>query len=353
MGCAIALELGRRGASVRVLERSVPGAEASSAAAGMLAAQVESHEQGPLSSLCLASRERFGAWAGELAKRTGIDVEHRVCGLLRVAFDDKDAKILEEHAAWQRADGQRVELLTEAQARAIEPAIGASRAAAHYPEEARVDPPRWLRALRIGAERAGARFTSGALVRRVVVRDGRVAGVEMEGGDILEAPHVVIAAGSWSNLVPGVPLGPSAIRPARGQIVELMTPIPPLRGIVWSSAAYLSPRDDGRILVGSTLEFVGFERLVTAGAVHDLIGGAMEMVPSLRGAEMVRAWSAFRPHTPDELPFIGPANARGLWLATGHYRNGILLSPITAEIIAALIAGEAPPVDVGPFRVDR
>jgi len=350
MGCATALELARRGLSVHVLERSVPGAEASSAAAGMLAAQVEAHASGPFTSLCLASRDRFGAWATMLRDQTGIDVEHRVCGIVRAAFDPREAARLAAHADWQRAQGLAVSLWTGQQARAHEPALSSDVvSAAHFPDEARVDPPRYLRALRIAAERAGARFTSGAMVRRVVVEGACARGVEIEAGELLLAEHVVIAAGSWSNLVPGVPLGSAAVRPARGQIVEISAAIPPLRGIVWGQRAYLSPRDDGRVLIGSTLEFVGFERAVTAGAVRDLISGAIELVPALAGAELVRCWSAFRPYTPDELPLLGPSSVDRLWLATGHFRNGILLSPITAEIIAACVTGETPPVDLGPF----
>lgn len=351
MGCASALELARQGARVRVLERSVPGAEASSAAAGMLAAQVEAHAPGPFASLCFASRDRFGAWADELKARTGIDIEHRVCGVTRVAFDEASEQAMIEHATWQRDAGLRVELLSGEQARAKEPALSSAvRAAGWFPDEARVDPPRLLRALRIAAERAGVVFTTGALVRRVVVEDGRARGVEIERGEILGADHVVVAAGSWSNLVPGVPLDAGAVRPARGQIVELLVGIPPLRGLVWGDKAYLSPRDDGRVLVGATMEFVGFERAVTAGAVRDLLGAAIELVPGLAAAELSRCWSAFRPWTPNELPLIGPTPVENLWLATGHFRNGILLSPITAEIVAACVRGDAPPVDVSAFR---
>lgn len=351
MGCASALELARRGARVHVLERSVPGAEASSAAAGMLAAQVESHEQGPFAALCLAGRERLAPWARDLQERTGIDVEHRVCGVLKVAYSEASAEKLARHVAWQHEAGARVELLDPAHVKEREPGVATPRAAAHYPDEARVDPPRLLRALRISAERAGARFTSGALVRRVVLDAGRATGVEVEGGDVLRAEHVVVAAGSWSNLVPGVPLGPGAVRPARGQIVELLSPAPVLSGLVWSEAVYLSPRDDGRVLLGSTLEFVGFERIVTAGAVRDLLSAALDVVPALRSAELVRAWSAFRPYTPDERPLIGASGVPGLWLATGHYRNGILLSAITAEIVAARVFGVAPPFDPAPFEL--
>jgi glycine oxidase len=350
MGCASALELTKRGARVSVLERSVPGAEASSAAAGMLAAQVESHEEGPFAALCLAGRERLTAWANDLRDRTGIDVEHRVCGVLKVAYNAAGAERLERHAAWQHAAGARVELVGATRALDVEPALAPPLSAAHYRDEARIDPPRLLRALRIAAERAGARFRSGALVRRVALDGGRARGVEIEGGETLSADHVIVAAGSWSNLVSGVPLGPGAVRPARGQIVELLCPTPVLRGLVWSDAVYLSPRDDGRVLLGSTLEFVGFERIVTAGAVRDLLAAAIEAVPVLRAAELVKAWSAFRPFTPDELPLIGASGVEGLWLATGHYRNGILLSAITAEIVAARVFAEPPPFDPTPFE---
>lgn len=354
MGCASALALVKRGLSVCVLERSVPGAEASSAAAGMLAAQVEAHHPGPFFDLCIQSRARFALWAEDLRARTGIDVEHRVCGVLKLTFDEAAAATARAHASWQRAAGQRVDLVDRATAREIEPTIAEGATfAAHFPDEARIDPPRLLKALRIAAERAGTVFKSGALVRRVVTDGDRASGVEIEGGQTISGAHVVVAAGSWSNLVPGVPLAPSALRPARGQIVELSVPVPILRGIVNTERIYLSPRDDGRVLVGSTLEFVGFERAVTAKAVRDLLDGAIAAAPALERAELVRCWSAFRPFTPDERPLLGPTAIERLWLATGHFRNGILLSPLTAEIVAACVLGERPPVDLAPFGSDR
>lgn len=351
MGCATAYALARRGVAARVLERSVPGAEASSAAAGMLGAQVEAHDRGPFAALCLAGRERFRDWSAALAAATGIDVEHRVCGITRAALGAHDAERIEAHATWQRAEGLRVELLTAAQVRAVEPALSERVVmGARYPDDARIDPPRWLRALRIAAERAGARFQSGGVVRRVIVESGRAVGVELEGGETLPAGTVIVAAGSWSSLVPGVPLPADAVRPARGQIVELVTASPLLRGVIYGEAAYMSPRDDGRLLIGSTLEFVGFHRAVTAGAVRDLLGGALDLVPALAQAELSRTWAAFRPFTPDERPLIGRSAVEGLLLATGHYRNGILLSAITAELLTARVLGETPAVDLGPFE---
>jgi glycine oxidase len=351
IGCASAFELARRGVPVRVLERSVPGAEASSAAAGLLGAQVETHDAGPLATLCLLGRDRFASWASELGSRTGIDVEHRICGVTRVAFSVEEASALEHDIAWQLAAGLRVERPSADQLRELEPAVSAkAHAAARFPDDARIDPPRFLRALRIAAERAGAVFSSGAMVRRVIVDGGVTRGVEIEGGEEVRADNVVIAAGSWSNLVPGVPVAAGAVRPARGQIVELVTKMPPLRGAVFGKRAYLSPRDDGRVLVGSTLELVGFERAVTAGAVRDLLAGAIELVPSLAEAELNRCWSQFRPYTQNQLPLIGPSSVNGLLLATGHFRNGILLGPITGEIIADLVTGKTPAIDLSAFR---
>jgi glycine oxidase len=351
LGCATAFELGRRGARVLVLERSVPGAEASSAAAGMLGAQVEAHAPGPFAELCLASRARFGAWASALRESTGIDIEHRACGILKVAFDEREARELDAHATWQRDLGRRAISVSPAEACAIEPNLAPEVVAAvHYPDDGRVDPPRLLRALRIAAERAGAKFRSGAIVSRVVVEGGRAIGVELDGTERIAAGNVVVAAGSWTNLVGGTPLPPGSVRPARGQVVELLLPAPIQRGIVWGPGAYLSPRDDGRVLVGATLEFVGFERAVTAGAVRTLLAAASRLVPALDRAEWSRAWAAFRPYTEGERPFIGRSSVERLWLAAGHFRNGILLSPITAEIVASRVLGTPPPVDPTPFE---
>jgi len=352
MGTALAFVLARRGARVVVLERSVPGAEASSAAAGMLGAQVESHAPGAFTSLCIASRARFGEWATALSRATGIDVEHRVSGILRAAFDGDDAHSVETHAAWQRDAGLAVEIVSAVRAKEIEPSLADGvKLGAYFPEDGRVDPPRLLSALRIAAERAGAEFRSGALVKRIAVEGGRAVGVDLESGDRIEAPDVVVAAGSWSTLVGGTPLAAGQVQPARGQIVELATPSPITRGVVFGKRAYLSPRDDGRVLVGSTLEFVGYRRGVTAGGVRDLLSGAIDLVPALANADLLRTWSSFRPYTKNGLPIIGASSTPHLWLATGHFRNGILLAPITAEIVAARIAGETPPFDPTPFEM--
>jgi glycine oxidase len=353
MGCAIALSLAESDIRAVVLERSVPGAEASSAAAGILGAQLEAHADGPFLRLCVESRARFSRTVALLKELTGIDCEWRPSGVLRAALTDEETASLAEIEKIHRSAGLSAELLDRQAVLRREPAMGPGIVAGLlFKDDARIDPPSYMRALRIAAERKGARFLSGNMVKRVVIDGTEVRGVELENSETVATPQVVIAAGSWSGLVGGA-VPPSSIRPARGQIVELRVPMPILRTVISGARGYLSPRDDGRILLGSTLEFVGFEKIVTAEAVRTLLDAAIELVPSLGSAELCRAWSNFRPFTRDELPLIGHTSTRGLCLATGHYRNGILLSPITAEIVRTLILGAAPPVDIQPFSPGR
>lgn len=354
MGCAIAWELSRRGAQVTVLERSVPGAEASSAAAGILGAQAETHAPSRGFALALHSRARYAEWAKALIKATGIDIEYRRCGVLRVALDKLALREAIREPRFQLESGCKVDQLSARQVRArVEVLTEAVQGAVAFPDDARVDPPKLLRALRIAGERAGARFQSGMYVQRAVSHAGRVSGVALEDGRLLSAAHVVVAAGSWSSLVQGVPLPASGVVPARGHIVELQLATPLFAPVIMGPRCYLVPRDDGRLLVGSTLEFVGFRREVTAGAVHTLLDAAIELVPALREANLGGAWSSFRPYTQDGLPLIGETDTQGLIVATGHYRNGILLAPGTADIVTALVLGKRPALEIGAFSPMR
>jgi glycine oxidase len=204
--------------------------------------------------------------------------------------------------------------------------------------------------LHIAALGRGVRFQSGAFVRRVVVEGERAVGVALDDGSVLHAQNIVVAAGSWTSLIDGLGLPAGQVIPARGQIVELELPAPPLSHVVFGPGAYLVPRDDGRVLVGSTLEFVGYEREVTAGAVRDLLTHATAILPALERAGVRATWSNFRPYTKDELPLLGRTQIDRLFLATGHYRNGILLAPITAEIVRACVLGQRAPVNAAALR---
>jgi len=354
MGTSAAWELSRHGAQCLVLERSVPGAEASSAAAGILGAQAEAHAPGPMTDLCLASRARYEKFTSALGKETNIDVGYRKCGVLRVGFERAAVAQLARENAWHSKRRLPVERLAARDLRALEPSLSDKLVGGvRFAEDCRVDPRALLRALHIAALARGVRFQSGVFVRRVALSEGRAVGVVLDDGSELRAKNVLVAAGSWTSLIDGLGLPPGRVIPARGQIIELELPTPPLSHVVFGPGAYLVPRDDGRVLVGSTLEFVGYEREVTAGAVRDLLRNATALVPGLERAALRGTWSNFRPYTKDQLPLLGPTQIPGLFLSTGHYRNGILLAPISAEIVRAAVLGQRAPLAIDAFRPER
>ncbi|HTO98862.1 MAG TPA: glycine oxidase ThiO [Myxococcales bacterium] len=351
-GCAVALRLAQAGRDVAVLERSVPGAEASSAAAGILSPGVEAEEPGPFYQLCAASLSRYRGFADELERLTGIALGYRGGGTLQVAFDDLTARTLAGRAAQIQKHDIPVEVIDGDEVRRLEPALDPRvRGALWFKEEASIDPRPLARALHLAAHAAGAKFLSGQ-VRRIVQVEGRAIGVDHDRGR-LHAGAVVLAAGSWSATVEGSGLPPGAVRPVRGQIALLDTRPPLLGRVVFSDKGYVVPRADGRVLCGSTMEEVGFERAVTAGGVRGILDLAMEIAPGLASAPLLETWCNFRPASPDGWPVLGPSAVPGLYYATGHTRNGILLCPITAEAIAAAILGRPPPVDLSPFSVAR
>ena len=352
MGCSIALRLRQAGARVTVLERSIPGAEASSAAGGILAPQMESEGPGPFLELCLRSRALYPEFAAELLALTGVNVNYLPGGLLHLAFDEAGAQRLKATVEWQRTLDLRAELLGPAEVHTLEPQLSPQVvAAARFPDDHQVDNRLLTRALTMAAAKVGASFRTG-YVRGVVEEHGRVVGVDLDG-ETLRADAVVIAAGSWSGLVQGVSVDPRVVRPARGQMVQLQTRLPLFSHVVFSDKGYLIPRADGRVLAGSTLEFAGFEKHVTAEGLHRILSLAMELCPALASAPVQETWAGLRPYTDDHLPILGAGPLPGLFLATGHFRNGILLAPITARLMAQAVLGESPSLDLTPFRFDR
>ncbi len=337
MGCATALELAQRGAKdVVLLERAVPGAEASSAAAGMLAAQLES--QTPQERLAfVAARDAYASWAVFLREATGVDIAHRRTGLLAVARSEATLRRLVQDVESQQNQGLRAELVNPAEAAAIERGLcGGLLGAAYFPDEAQVDPAQLLRALVVAATRAGVIIRSGTTVSTLLVEGGRCTGVALDHREILRADAVVLAAGSWSSLVPGVPPELPRVRPVRGQLVMLEERPPLLGTILFDGHSYVVPRGDGRVICGSTMEDVGHRREVTAAGVHGIVGAALAVAPTLASAEFVRAWCNFRPSVASATgaALIGASPLPGLLLATGHHRNGILLAKVTADAVA-------------------
>jgi glycine oxidase len=351
-GSSVALRLAQAGRRVVVLERAIPGAEASSAAGGILSPGVEAVEPGPFHALCRASLDRYAAFAREVEALSGVSVGYRALGTLEVALDDDHAKVLAARAERMQRHRLPVEVLDDAAVRRLEPALSPeARGALFFPDEASLDPKPLARAVYVAAARAGATFVTGQ-VKRIAVEGGRVVGVDHDRGRI-DAEQVVLAAGSWSLLVEGHGLPGGAVRPIRGQIVILDTRPPLLSRVVFSGHGYVVPRADGRVLVGSTMEEVGFEKAVTAGGLRHVLDIAIGISPALAQAPVVETWSNFRPASPDGEPILGAGTVPGLFYATGHTRNGILLAPITAEAIAAAILGLPPPVDLSPFSPAR
>ncbi len=349
IGCCVAFELAdRHRARVTVLERAVPGAEASSAAAGILGAQIESHGNPDRArfELMVASRARHQELDARLHEAVGFGSGFRTCGVLKVtARDDAD---LEREYGFQRPLGARLSIVDGDEARRIEPALDrAIRAAAHFPDEAQVDPAQLLRALQQACAARGVVFRGGTIVRGVARSSGRVTGVVLQDGAI-DARSIVVAAGSWSSLVSGLPEGLRRVRPIRGQIVQVETRPPIVRNIVFGERGYVLARPDGRTILGSTMEDAGHVKEVTAGGLHAVLGHAIGLLPALASAPVTATWSGFRPATVEDRPLIGEVEP-GLFLATGHHRNGILLGPETGRIVADLIATGRCERDLSPF----
>ncbi len=340
MGCSTAYRLAKNDLRVVVFEKSVPGAEASSAAAGILAPSIESFDDALALQLGRRSRELHAELGDELDELLGIDVGFRRSGVVRLAFDDDELAALQAQEAALTASAVRCELWSPERALEEEPSCNPELVGAlHVPEDAQVRPKKLLLAVALGAERQGVEFRTGATVRSVLVEDGRAKGVQL-GDSIVEADHVVVAAGSWTTLIPGVGLGSEAIFPVRGQMIRTHTRPPVFRRVVFGAGGYVVTRPDGEVLCGSTEERVGFARGITLGGMSSVIDVATRIAPGLTDAPIHDHWSSFRPGTPDGLPLVGQTSVERLWIASGHYRNGILLAPLTAELIADGVQGK-------------
>jgi glycine oxidase len=352
IGLASAWRLAQRGASVAVVDPD-PGGGASGVAAGMLAPVTEAR-LGEESQLRLnrASWARWPAFAAEVVAASGLPVGFREDGTLVVALDADDRAALDDLAARHRAMGLAVESLRGREARTLEPGLAPGvRGGLLAADERSVDPAALCTALRTAAVAAGVTLVS-ATADRLVTAGYRVTGVVTEGATV-EARTVVLAAGWASAHLGGLPDGCRLpVRPVKGQILTLRPPDgdPPLsrtvRGLVRGSSIYLVPRDDGRVVAGATVEERGTDRRPTAGGAYELLRDTLALVPGLDDAELVAVRTGLRPGSPDELPLLGPAAVDGLVVATGHHRNGVLLTPITAEAVAATVAGEPVPDEV-------
>ncbi len=332
IGCAITRELAGAGCKVTLLEKERVAAEASSAAAGILCSQLEAEAPSPLVGLGIESLRGYAGFVEALCAETGIDPELDRGGILMLDMTREDAAASDRVLSWQGPAGLPVEKITSRQIAGLEQGLGTSlMSGLLFPKGGRVEPGTLTRALATAARARGVRIREGCPIASLTRDKDRVTGVRLEDGERISADRVILAAGAWSaRLVPELKV---EVFPVRGQILLLDARRPPRRHILVTPRVYLAYRRDGTVLVGSTLEKVGFRKAVTPKAMLKLLASALVLDPSLEEAELAGNWSGLRPGTTDELPLIGPVT-EGLWLATGHFRNGILLAPLTAAVTA-------------------
>lgn len=357
IGLAVARALALRGVrDVLLLERGSLGAESSSAAAGMLAPQAEANRAHQFFYLTCQSRDMYPAFASALLDETGIDIELETTGTLYLAFTQHDVDEIEQRYEWQKKAELAIEQLDADAVRELEPSLCENvLAALKFPLDTQVENRRLISALAASNERLGVRLETGTAVTSLKIERGRVTGIETSRG-FIATDRTVIAGGAWSSLLGAsdIALPNLRIKPVRGQMLSFEAN-PQLFGhVIYSPRGYIVPRRDGRLLAGSTTEHAGFEKRVTAAGVHSILSAALEISQRIASLPMTDSWAGLRPRAADTLPVLGPcAEIDGVFYATGHYRNGILLAPITGELIARAIVDRVFPPALDIFSPDR
>lgn len=354
IGLSVAYHAARHGARVTLIEAGQVGGGASGAAAGMLNAQAEAREPGPFLDLLLRGRSCHRDLAGELYEASGLDPEYVWSGTLRAARSREFEERLRETCAWQREEGLPVWWLSGEEARELEPTLSPGvRAGLYLPEDGQVDSPRLVEALALAAVRRGVELREATNVTGFSTEGDRVTGLRT-GGEDIPAGTVVLAGGAESSGL-AAELGLRLpVRPVQGEVLTVTARPAPVTANVWDESCYLVPKRDGRVVIGATERPGVRDRRPTLGGVAHLSGAATGLVPALDEAPFTGFWGGLRPGTPSGHPVLGPVEGlEGLLLATGHSRNGVLLSATTGELIAALALGETPPADISPFLYER
>jgi glycine oxidase len=357
IGMCIARELKKRGVkNVTLLERGPLGAEASSAAAGMLTVQADAPEHDEFFDLCHQARGLYENFAAEIKDESGIDIELETSGTLFLAFAEADSARLEKIFAWQSAAGYAVEKLSAAKVLKLEPAISSGvQSGLYFPRDAQVENRLLVKALAASLRNSGVEIRENTTVEGLSCENGKITGARTEA-ESFAAPVVVLATGAWTSLIKiesGISLN-FEVFPVRGQMLSYLPGQKLLRRVVMSADGYLVPRLDGRILAGATVENAGFEKIVTTEGIHFLLRGAEEIVPELKDYAVSEEWAGLRPRAADSLPILGThPSVKGLFVATAHYRNGILLAPLTGKLIAEEITAGIARYNTEKFGVRR
>jgi len=355
IGCSIAWHLRRSGANVTVVERARIGDGASSAAAGMLAPFSESSRPGPFAQLAVLGLESFVEQGDQLSEESGIDFELRRDGILRIAESTAQADALRAALPWQQQAGADARWLDPDALAELEPGFGPSQYGAVYSStEGHVNPRLLSRALAAAASSRGVRLIEHCSVEGFERQGDRIVSLRSSAGRIA-VEHLVLAAGAWTGGWSEELGAHLPVFPVRGQMVALSQPAPALRHIIYSADGYIVPKPDGSVFVGATEEEnAEFNAAVTVDGLHWILGAATRLVPGLAAARFLRAWAGLRPCTPDRLPLIGPLpGLANVTLATGHFRNGILLSLITGRLVAELLLKQRTPAELTAFAPGR
>jgi glycine oxidase len=359
IGGSIAFDLAQRNLRVAVLDRQELMREASWAAAGMLSPAPDCAATIPLVPLGRASLSLYPKFVDAVEEASGLRISYRTGGAVEVICHGDAERELSTLVALHRGLGLACEPLALEEARNMEPALGRdARAAALLPDECSVEPRALTSAMLAAAASAGAALCPGVEVISLALDGKKCIGVKTSSGDIFHAAQVVLAAGCWSSRIPdAAPYAPTL--PVRGQMVALRHSGTPIRHVLRSERGYLVPRgmdNPQTVVVGSTNENAGYAKCVTSGGIEKILSAANELVPELAKAEIIETWCGLRPGTPDQLPILGPVDIDGLAFATGHYRNGILLAPVTAKLIGEWIAERRTSIDwemFSPLRFPR
>jgi glycine oxidase len=352
IGGAIALELARAGLSVGLFDRQEPGQEASWASAGILSPAPENPGMIVMVPLGKASMALYPDFIAGVEEISGQSAGFRPKGTLEALFSRDAKEELSTIIALHHGLGLKAEALRAAEAQELEPALSDEvEAGVLRPDECSVDNRALTRAVLEAAKRSGAEIFSG-IGATAIWREGSGCAGLILGKEKVAAKWTIIAAGCFSAGIEGVARY-APVRPAKGQMVALRAEGASITRVLWSEKIYLVPRNDGRIIAGATVERVGFDKNVTAGAVQKILQAAIELAPSLSNARIEETWAGLRPDSPDHLPILGPTDLDGLVMATGHFRSGILLTPVTARLIGEWVTKQSVSVDWERFSPMR